>query len=434
MAKIELMGSFFTKLIFLYLITSSWALAQEEQRISIAIGGGLNEQTAEVYEAIIKKSNARHNGLIAIFGINSGDQAGSIQFNTDVFEQRYGAKTQGLYLDDQKIAMWKTALTELKEAQGLASEEQFFNYLDELAHWPPQLKELQLLRDSTAFYFGGGKQERAKAAFFEADHSESVILKYMHHRHKKGTLFVGTSAGAAMQSNPMISYGTSLASLRNSEGWRVRTEKGFGFINGVLIDQHFGQRGRLARLLVAMHKTNTPLGAGVDEDTALIVKNNKWEVVGNGKVTIIELNPSGNIQGATVSFLSAGDQYDPLTKKVIPKANKLKITTGPREGLIHHPKPAFEPLEIDQALGDLSLSNHKKIHLWNGPSGHEGVGISFEVEDATSFYGREGTKGAETVEKIKLKLHNVPNIRANFPNRKSCGELMSNLLTGSAAN
>jgi cyanophycinase len=56
----------------------------------------------------------------------------------------------------------------------------------------------------------------------------------------------------------------------------------------VLIDQHFAQRGRLGRLLSALLLEPSVLGFGIDENTAMIVEDDTFTVMGSGAVTVVD--------------------------------------------------------------------------------------------------------------------------------------------------
>jgi cyanophycinase len=75
---------------------------------------------------------------------------------------------------------------------------------------------------------------------------------------------------------------------------------GLEFVGGLLIDMHFAERGRLARLLAAVAQFPHELGVGIDEDTALVIKGNRCEVIGSGAATIVDAG------GATSELTSAG--------------------------------------------------------------------------------------------------------------------------------
>jgi cyanophycinase len=70
----------------------------------------------------------------------------------------------------------------------------------------------------------------------------------------------------------------------------VEMEPGMAFLPGVVIDQHFLQRGRIGRLLSAVSQQPVVLGFGIDENTAIVVNNNQFEVIGEGVVTVVDVS------------------------------------------------------------------------------------------------------------------------------------------------
>ena len=48
---------------------------------------------------------------------------------------------------------------------------------------------------------------------------------------------------------------------------------GLGLIEGVVIDSHFAERGRMGRLLGAVAQNPANLGLGIDESTAILVED-----------------------------------------------------------------------------------------------------------------------------------------------------------------
>jgi len=60
-------------------------------------------------------------------------------------------------------------------------------------------------------------------------------------------------------------------------------------IDGVIIDTHFVQRGRIGRLFQAVVGNPKVLGIGLGEDTGLLIKNNeKMEAIGSGLVILVD--------------------------------------------------------------------------------------------------------------------------------------------------
>ena len=88
-----------------------------------------------------------------------------------------------------------------------------------------------------------------------------------------------------MMSSTMIVEG---AAETNPRLGIVQMAPGMEFIDGVVIDQHFAQRGRLGRLLSAVAQYPHHLGLGIDEDTAVVVTGSRFRVIGRGAVSVVD--------------------------------------------------------------------------------------------------------------------------------------------------
>lgn len=140
---------------------------------------------------------------------------------------------------------------------------------------------LEAIEKATGVFFTGGNQARITSIL-----KDTEIDKLLHKRLSEGLVIGGTSAGAAMMPDMMIVEGDSETNPRIEI---VEMEPGMGFLPGVVIDQHFLQRGRIGRLLSAVTQQQVVLGFGIDENTAVVVSNNQFEVVGEGAVTVVDL-------------------------------------------------------------------------------------------------------------------------------------------------
>jgi cyanophycinase len=109
--------------------------------------------------------------------------------------------------------------------------------------------------------------------------------------YQNGALIGGTSAGAALMSELMITgdqnleaeYEPTYSWLRYGNG--VYT-KGLGLIDNVIIDQHFVARSRFNRIISALADTEYPYGVGIDESTALVVCADYCTVAGENQVMV----------------------------------------------------------------------------------------------------------------------------------------------------
>ncbi len=139
---------------------------------------------------------------------------------------------------------------------------------------------LAAVEHSTGVFFTGGSQLRITRVL-AGTRCEALL----HRMHARGLVLAGTSAGAAMMSGVMIAGGPPARALRMES---VELSHGMRFVPGVIIDQHFEERGRLRRLLSAVARHPQDLGLGVDENTAAVVSGGRFEVVGAGAVTVID--------------------------------------------------------------------------------------------------------------------------------------------------
>lgn len=146
------------------------------------------------------------------------------------------------------------------------------------AHNPAHCR---LLSDATGIFFTGGDQLRL-LSFIGA----TPLADRIRFLHRNGAHIAGTSAGASAMSLQMIAFGRSGAQPSQR---MVQMASGLGLAESFIIDQHFGQRNRLGRLMTAVVLNPQLLGIGIDEDTALVVTpDGRGEVIGTGSVTLVD--------------------------------------------------------------------------------------------------------------------------------------------------
>lgn len=63
---------------------------------------------------------------------------------------------------------------------------------------------------------------------------------------------------------------------------------GLGLVKNAVIDQHFAERGRIGRLLGAVAQNPRVVGIGIDENTAIVMRDQRFEVIGAGAVYVID--------------------------------------------------------------------------------------------------------------------------------------------------
>lgn len=153
---------------------------------------------------------------------------------------------------------------------------------------------IKLLESADIVFFTGGDQLRITSLLGGTKLYSKIMEKF-----SEGCIFAGTSAGASVMSDTMIISGEDEESPKKCT---LKMAPGFGLIKGAIIDQHFSQRGRIGRILVAVAENPQSLGIGIDEDTAIVV-NNKGEinVIGSGAVYIFD--------GSGISHSNISEQY-----------------------------------------------------------------------------------------------------------------------------
>lgn len=165
---------------------------------------------------------------------------------------------------------------------------------------------LELLENCTGIFITGGNQLRLSTIL-----GGTPIAKSIRQLNAKGVHIAGTSAGAAIISQHMITGG-STGIVPTEDG--VSLAPGMGLINTVVVDQHFNQRNRLSRLLSAVSYNPFLIGIGLDEDTAAFINgDNEFTVVGSGAITIID--PS-DIEYSSMAEARTGDALTLLNLKV----------------------------------------------------------------------------------------------------------------------
>ncbi|GAA4630029.1 cyanophycinase [Actinoallomurus vinaceus] len=154
---------------------------------------------------------------------------------------------------------------------------------------------LDVLRRATGVLFSGGDQSRIRGLV-----GSKVNALLRRRLRGDGLVIAGTSAGATAMGRWMILGGDG----HEVSASAVRLGPGLGLLDDVLIDMHFAERGRLPRLLSGIALDTRRLGVGIDEDTAIVVRKCRFDVIGSGVVTVVDADQ------ATVGYADCDD--DPM--------------------------------------------------------------------------------------------------------------------------
>ena len=172
------------------------------------------------------------------------------------------------------------------------------------------------IREAKAVWFGGGRQWRLVDAY-KGTLTERALWDLL----DRGGVIGGSSAGATIQGSYLARGDT-----RNNQIMTGDHEEGFGFVKNIAIDQHHLARNRHFDMFAIRSKYPDLLGIGIDEGTAVIVRGNQFEVIGNGYVTIYD-DTFWSSEGSSLKslppkeflfyFLKPGDRYDLENRTVI---------------------------------------------------------------------------------------------------------------------
>lgn len=183
------------------------------------------------------------------------------------------------------------------------------------------------LDDAGGVFFSGGDQSRLMDILLDTPLHKKLLQLY-----DQGCVIGGTSAGAAVMSEVMITGGEKREVEEGHEfetigAGNIVTSPGLGFLKTAIIDQHFVTRKRHNRLISLVAENPNLLGLGIDESTAILVRPGEiFEVLGEKTVVVydasrarIVISPSGLISfaGMEMSVLVPGDLFDLKQRKLV---------------------------------------------------------------------------------------------------------------------
>lgn len=181
------------------------------------------------------------------------------------------------------------------------------------------------LREARGVWFPGGRQWRLADSYLNTRVHEELrdVLA-------RGGVIGGSSAGATILGSYLARGDT-----RNNTIMMGDHEEGFDFLKNVAIDQHLLRRNRQFDLIEIVEAKPELLGIGIDENTAIVVRRDQFEVMGQGYVAIYDHNTQID-SGGRFYFLAPGDRFDMQTRQ----ATRPSPTNQPLDRLR---KKAWEP-------------------------------------------------------------------------------------------
>jgi cyanophycinase len=181
------------------------------------------------------------------------------------------------------------------------------------------------IRGKGIIFFTGGVQSRIIEAF-RPETGDTAGYGALREVLDKDGVIAGSSAGAAMMSDPCIYWGSSADALivghSDAEDRGVKIGKGMGFFPYGMTGQHFLSRGRMGRLIAALELADLKRGYGIDDNKAIAVDlgTDTIEVLGEHGVLLIDLSDNRREgferRGIRLSLLSDGDTVNGKTGEV----------------------------------------------------------------------------------------------------------------------
>src|SRR4051812_10479648 len=319
----------------------------------VIVGGALSADNESVYRAILDARAGT--GPFCIFPTAGANPDSAMASPVAAFERYAGGGTaKGVLVSSQRL---------------------------ESAHDPAIVAQI---RQCSGFFFIGGVQSRVVAAFRPQGKSTPAYEALMQ-RWREGAVVSGSSAGAAIMSDPMIAGGTSAAAVKtgvrrisyigadadDSTGG-VTLAPGLGFFPRALADQHFLARGRFGRLLAAMLEMDEfDLAFGIDENTALVVDRDSLLVAGaSGVVVFDERSAKRTGKSATditMHLLGAGDRFDLRTRRAAFAPEKDPVLSEVYMAILVPSRDAFMRFELLKELDIMArLRPSELVMLFDG--------------------------------------------------------------------
>ena len=153
------------------------------------------------------------------------------------------------------------------------------------------------LRTATAVFLSAGNAGRHAQAYLDTRTQKELEALLA-----RGGVIFGSSAGAIIQGSYTV-RGRPDKPLLMAAG----NERGFGFLKNVAINPHLTQAKRENELINVVDAHPETLGIGIDEDAAVVVRGNRFEVIGAGRVAIYD---NQRREGSWYYWLKPGDQFD----------------------------------------------------------------------------------------------------------------------------
>jgi cyanophycinase len=372
-------------------LTVTSAAVHAQGRVVIA-GGGVSRDNVDLYQAML--SGRSGDGPICVIPTASASLDGarsSMDWSVETFDLHGGPGTAVgvlLSVDNPERASDDDVVRQLRQCSG--------------------------------YYFTGGVQSRT-VRILRPHGLPSPALEALLARFHFGAAVGGSSAGAAIMSDPMIAGGSTTTAIArgvrrgpveadeddDGSAGGVSITPGIGFFRDAIVDQHFLARGRIGRLIAAvLDMDEYDLGFGVDEDTGLVAGGGSAWTVGASGVVVLDARHAQrqgrSATGLALHLMSSGDRFDMSTRRLTPGSDKRELPrTGPA---VSAPADIFARWEFLHLLERFARSPQDRLAI-------PVEGGELVLRKGTDFYaaaadgtGIEGTPAGFTLRGLLLDV------------------------------
>lgn len=160
------------------------------------------------------------------------------------------------------------------------------------------------IKQAGGVWFTGGRQWRLADSYLNTRVHDALIELL-----ERGGVIGGSSAGATILGSYLARGDTSNNTIMMGDH-----EEGFGFLRDVAIDQHMLRRNRQFDLLEIIEAKPELLGIGLDEDTAIVVRGDRFQVIGQSYIAIFDHRRMLD-SGGRFYFMEPGDEFDLIQRQ-----------------------------------------------------------------------------------------------------------------------
>ena len=279
-------------LVILVLLVASTALPAQEvgpKNGSLVIVGGAMRDP-EIVKRFIDLAGGPDASIVVVPTAGEGDQFDEYWSGTRIFRENGARRISVLHTRDPKVADTEAFVQPLTTARGV--------------------------------FFAGGRQWRLADAYLNTRTQREVQALL-----DRGGVVGGSSAGATIIGSFLVRGDT-----KGNEKMIGDHVVGFGLLKNSAIDQHLLRRNRQFDLVEVIDKHPQLLGIGIDEDTAVVVTGDRFDVIGQGYVAIYDKKHATRPPDRFY-FLAPGDRFD-LAKRVASRRSDQYVpleNVGPRK-------------------------------------------------------------------------------------------------------